>query len=183
MLIVGTLPPFSSKERLNKSMVKIQPSWLQNPSQIYTGFTNILLYLYVFLLSLLHYFPSWLVPRPHRPYDALYATLPPIATFSEYSSNNLIPNPLTIDFEVWRPNSQWKRKSPGPPDFHVCVLDGRDPFPSLAQLEFLYNSVAKKHPLGGMNGKVVLAVVDWGVSNYLTLDENLLDVSAFALES
>jgi hypothetical protein len=183
VLIIGILPPLSSKERLNESTGKMPSSWLQNSFQTFTAFTNILFHLYAFLLSLLDYFPSWLVPRPHRPYDALYATLPPIATFSEYSSNKSIPNPLTIAFEVWRPNPQWKRKSPGSPNFHVCVLDGRDPFPSLAQLELLYNSVAKKHPLGGSNGKIVLAVVDCGVSNYLTLDNNLLDVSTFALES
>jgi tRNA-splicing endonuclease subunit Sen54 len=127
---------------------------------------------YAALWLLVQYFLSCVRPRPHRPYDAIYATLPPISSFSETMSNN---DQLSIAFEVWRPNPSWKRKSPGPPDFHICVVDAREQFPSLAQLEQLYNSVAEKYPLGGKNGKVVVAVVDNGVSNYLTLDNNLFN--------
>ena len=179
ILIVDKLSSLSSKEDSTQSQIKKISSWRQNLSEMYTAIIRILFHVYAFLSIFLHYLPSWLVPRPHRPYDAIYASLPPIAAFSESSSNKSITNPLTIAFEVWRPNPRWKRKSPGPPDFHICVLSGREPFPSLAQLELLYNSVAQRNPLGGKNGKVVLAVVDNGVSNYLTLDENLLDVSAF----
>jgi hypothetical protein len=105
-----------------------------------------------------------------------YSDLPPIQSFSELSTEPL-PNHLTITFEVWRPNPNWKRRSPGPPDFHICVIDGHEPFPSLMQLEDLYNSVANIYPIGTKGGKVVLAVIDSGVSNYLILDSNLLTTS------
>ena len=144
---------------------------------MYAFLTNTVVCIYTFLSLLLHYLPSWLIPRPYQPYDAIYASLPPVATFSEISSTKSMENPLTIAFEVWRPNPQWRRKSPGPPDFHVCVLDGREQFPSLAQLENLYNSVAQKYPLGKEAGKVVLAVVEKGVSNYMSLDDSLVDLS------
>jgi hypothetical protein len=170
-LIADKLPQLSAKEASAQSGIKKTFSWFE----MYVTFASIIFSLYLFLLRILDYFPSWIVPQPHRPFDTIYASLPPIGTFSDSSSHS-IANPLTIAFEVWRPNPQWRRKSPGPPDFHVCVLNGREPFPSLAQLELLYNSVAQKHPLGGKNGKVVLAVVDNGVSNYLTLDEKLLEL-------
>lgn len=139
-------------------------------SDIYTTFWMI--WATIFAFPLLSYMPSWLVARPHRPYDQIYASLPPISTFSERSS--IISDPLTVTFEVWRPNPLWKRRAPGPPDFHICVVDGREEFPSLAQLEQLYNAVAQKDPVGGKGGKVVLAVVDNGVSNYMTLGHSLL---------
>ena len=142
-------------------------------------FTTLIPTVFTFTISLLNYLPSWLTTRSHSPFDKYYASLPPIETFTPSSlsgtSESLISAPLSISFEVWRPSPTWKRKSPGPPDFHICVVDGRDPFPSLEQLEGLYNSVARKFPLGGKKGaRVVVAVVDCGVSNYLTLDEGLL---------
>jgi hypothetical protein len=182
ILIVDAPPPISSKERSEKLVhlgIRKLASWRHLPFDMYASLTNIVIYIYTLLLFLLYRLPAWLVPRRHRPYDAIYASLPPIATFSEISSSKSIED-LTISFEVWRPNPQWKRKSPGPPDFHVCVLDGRDQFPSLAQLENLYNSVAQKYPLGKKAGKVVLAVAEKGVSNYMTLDESLIDLSATA---
>jgi len=84
------------------------------------------------------------------------------------------PDALEIHFEVWCPNPQWRKKAPGPPDFHICVLDGREDFPSLSQLEHLNNSVSQKHQIGKTGGKIVLVVVDKGITNYLTLDEKLL---------
>ena len=146
---------------------------------LFLFFTTLIPTLFTFTISLLNYLPFWLTLRSHSPFDKYYASLPPIETFTPSSlsrtSESLLSTPLSISFEVWRPSPTWKRKSPGPPDFHICVVDGRDPFPSLEQLEGLYNSVARKFPLGGKGARVVVAVVDCGVSNYLTLDEGLFD--------
>lgn len=146
-------------------------------------FTTFISTLFTFTISLLNYLPSWLTPRSHSPFDQYYASLPPIGTFSPSALSKTCESKsstsLSISFEVWRPSPTWKRKSPGPPDFHICVVDGRDPFPSLEQLEGLYNSVARKFALGGKKGaRVVVVVVDCGVSNYLTLDEGLFDFGA-----
>jgi hypothetical protein len=48
-------------------------------------------------------------------------------------------------------------------------------------LDELYNSVAQIHPLGGKHGKVVIAVVDSGVSNYLILDDTLLNLATSSI--
>lgn len=180
-LIIDAPPAISSMEGSDKLVrlgMRKLASWRHLPFEMYVSLTNVVLYICNLLFLLFRYLPAWLVPRPHRPYDAIYASLPPIASFSETSTTKSIEDPINIVFEVWRPNPQWRRKSPGPPDFHVCVLDGRDQFPTLAQLENLYNSVALKHPLGMKAGKVVLAVVENGVSNYMTLDDSLLDLAA-----
>lgn len=180
VLIEDNLPP----QRLNEApqdspssqIVKASLLW-QKSFEVYAVFASMFVHIVALLVTLLQHLPLWLIRRPHRPYDAAYASLPPIATFSD-SYNLSIPSPLAIAFEAWRPNPKWKKRSPGPPDFHICVVDGREPFPSLAQLEHLYNSVALKHPVGRKSGKVVLAVVDKGVSNYMTLDDTLLYISA-----
>ena len=148
--------------------------WRQRASELYTSLTMFITNTLVLLAFLFNFLPSWLVSKPHQPYDAIYSSLPPIDTFSEITEDSLIDS-LRISFQVWRPHPMWKRKPPGPPDFHICIVDGHTPFPNLSQLEELYNSVAKSYPLGGKNGKVVLAVVDNGVSNYLTLDDTLLN--------
>lgn len=159
---------------MKPSLHKRDSSWRQIILDIYTTFYALLVSIWAF--PLLQYMPSWLVARPHRPYHPIYASLPPISTFSESSS--AVTRPLAVTFEVWRPNPQWKRRAPGPPDFHICVVDGRGTFPSLAQLEQLYNSVAQNDPVGGKGGgKVVIAVVDNGVSNYMTLGDGLFNAS------
>jgi hypothetical protein len=133
-----------------------------------------ILFLHHLLTTIFSYLPSWLTSRPHRPYDHIYATLPPIATYSTFLSKPPPSSPpLKISFHAWRPSPQWKRRAPGPPDFYISVLDSREPFPSLQQLEGLYVSVAQEFMVGKETGKVVLAVVDCGVSNYIALDDML----------
>jgi hypothetical protein len=176
VLIEDKSPPKPLKEEGSSQSQLEKPSspWLQKSSELSLALKSTLIQLYTFLISLLFYLPSWLIGQAYQPYDVVYASLPPISSFSQSSS---IAAPLTLAFEVWRPNPRWKKRAPGPPDFHICVIDGRMQFPPLAQLEQLYNSVASKHSPDGRPGKVVLAVVDNGVSNYLMLDEKLLNVT------
>src|SRR5271156_6509690 len=117
-------------EETNPSLHKRDSSWRRIILDTYTTVYALLVSIWAF--PLLHYMPSWLIARPFQPYDPIFATLPPIPTFSESSSK--VTCPLTVTFEVWRPNPQWKRRAPGPPDFHVSVVDGRKSFPSLARL-------------------------------------------------
>jgi len=156
-------------EGLNKALVLKRIRRITHQVMTALGFS-----LFTLAATLLRFLPQWLISRPHRPYDHLYASLPAISTFSESFPRQKELYKLQVDFEVWRPSPTWRRKSPGPPNFHVCVLDARQSFPRLAQLEELYNTVASRHPLGPHAGKIILAVVDNGVSNYLSLDHNLL---------
>jgi hypothetical protein len=138
--------------------------------------TCFFLTIYNMLMSVFNLAFSWFVTEPHREYDAIYSNLPPIGSFTSSTSNT--PS-LKVAFQVWRPNPAWKRKTPGSPDFHICVVNGRDAFPDLWELEDIYTFVAQTYPVGEGNGKVVLAVVDNGVSNYMTIDDNLLKTSSF----
>jgi hypothetical protein len=141
-------------------------------SNVYTILLQILCFLPHFLLAIVSLLPSWFIPHsPHSPYDKIYATLAPISTYSTLSKG--YSTDLKIALHAWRPSSKWKRRAPGPPDFHICVVDSQNPFPSLHQLESLYASVAQEHQVGKGKGKVLLAVVDRGASNYISLDDTL----------
>ena len=143
--------------------------------EICAALFNVVTLIYHYVLTVLYNLPILPLRRRKAPFDHFYRSLVAIETFSEFSSNANVTNPLSITFEVWRPSPQWRRKSPGSPDFHVCVLDARAPFPSLYQLQTLYNSVKSTYLLEANDGRVVLAVVDKGVSNYLTLDNTIVN--------
>jgi hypothetical protein len=172
-------PPIPTENSINKQTAVLGSKllYLKIPfHHLYITISGILLSILTYMstiLQLFHRLPSRIIPLSHSSYDSFYSSLPPIQSFSELSHENTGKDALSISFEVWRPNPTWKRKSPGPPDFHICIVDGREPFPSLSRLERLYNSVARVHPIGGKS-KVVIAVLDCGVSNYLALDSNLL---------
>jgi hypothetical protein len=182
LLLDGRLildPPIPTENSVNKqTAVSDNKLYLKFPlHHLYIAISGILLSIFSYMstiFQLFHRLPSWIVPRSHSPYDSFYSSLSPIQSFSELSDEDPEEGALSISFEVWRPSPNWKRKSPGPPDFHICIVDGREPFPSLSKLEGLYSSVARVHPIGAKGGKVVIAVLDCGVSNYLALDSNLL---------
>jgi hypothetical protein len=163
----------SEKVQFPSSQIKSNRAslWSLKAYTIYLAIKSIFVNTYLCMLSLLN--SLFLYLWPQGSYDAFYGSLIAIATFSELSSTVEIENPLTISFQVWRPNPRWKRKSPEQPDFHICVLDAREPFPTLAKLEHLYNSIKTPNNIGPITGKIVLAVVDRGVSNFLTLDDRI----------
>jgi len=171
LLILGNSPNRDSAAGRTKESRSWTPKWSNVEALVF----HIVLFFQRVFATITSSLPTWLVARPLRgPYDWIYATLPRIQTYSTSSKpSSLRSTSLQIAFQAWRPSPAWKRRVPGPPDFHVCVLDSRDPFPTLRQLEELYVSVAREHPVGKGLGKVVLAVVDCGVSNYLSLDDIL----------
>ncbi|KAA6406704.1 MAG: hypothetical protein FRX48_09427 [Lasallia pustulata] len=83
--------------------------------------------------------------------------------------------PLRPCFHVWKPRPDFKKSSPGPPDFRIAVLNARESeFPVLEQLDELLQSVPYDPPPKGIEKQtyhklkhgyrnVILAVVDQGV--------------------
>lgn len=80
---------------------------------------------------------------------------------------------------MYKPSSSFKKSSPGPPDFHIAVVDGRESsVPTIAQLSALLESTPYDPPPKSMEKQVyqrlkhgyrnvILAVVDQGVVSYL----------------
>ena len=90
---------------------------------------------------------------------------------------------LRCSFYVWKPQPGFKKSSPGPPDFHIAVVNAReDDMPVLKQLDQLLQSVPYNPPPLKMDTQinqklkhgwrnVILAVVDQGVVSYLRVSD------------
>ncbi|KAI4128612.1 MAG: hypothetical protein LQ338_002646 [Usnochroma carphineum] len=120
------------------------------------------------IYRLLHLIPSH---DPTRPY---HSTTTPASSHPSISS----PFPLRPHFHIYKPTPQFRKSAPGPPDFHICVLNAReDSFPTLSELDELLQSVPYAPPpdtehrsyqrLKHGYRNVVLAVVDQGVVSYM----------------
>jgi tRNA-splicing endonuclease subunit Sen54 len=94
--------------------------------------------------------------------------------------------PYRIHFHAWKPStaSTWKKTSPPPPDYRICVIDARETssIPSLSQIGPLLDSQQddslSKEQAGRLetrlkHGKrnVLVAVVDAGIVSYLRLSD------------
>lgn len=94
--------------------------------------------------------------------------------------------PYRIHFHVWKPSTSgsYKKTSPPPPDYRICVIDARTApaIPSLAQLGPLLDSqpddVLQPEKAGRLENRikhgrknVLLAIVDMGVVSYLRLSD------------
>lgn len=86
---------------------------------------------------------------------------------------------LCIDFDLWKPGTNFKKSDPGPPDHYVAVCSAQDgDMPSLHDLDALVRSV----PLQGRASAqlprlktgcrgVVLAVVDSGITSFTRIGD------------
>ncbi|KAK5013264.1 tRNA-splicing endonuclease subunit sen54 [Cryomyces antarcticus] len=98
-------------------------------------------------------------------------TLPPSHTPTE--------PPFRVTYNVYKPNTAYKKSAPGPPDFRIAVINAREtPVPSLDQLAALLDTTPYDPPRPGAQlyqkvrqgyRNVVLAVVDQGVVSYLRI--------------
>ncbi len=94
--------------------------------------------------------------------------------------------PYRIHFQIWKPSASttYKKTSPPPPDYKICVIDARatPSIPSLSQLGPLLDSQPEDSLSRDKAGKletrikhgkknVLLAVVDMGIISYLRLSD------------
>ncbi|KAF2842218.1 hypothetical protein M501DRAFT_928062 [Patellaria atrata CBS 101060] len=112
-----------------------------------------------------------LIPR----HDPRSVPIPP----SQKPHSNTLDDPYHIHYHVHKPAPAFRKSSPGPPDFQICVIDARaTPFPSLAQLEGLLAAAPLQEPKGTLYFKlkqgwrnVLLAVVDNGIVSFMRVSE------------
>ncbi|KAI8607351.1 hypothetical protein BC830DRAFT_1234633 [Chytriomyces sp. MP71] len=74
---------------------------------------------------------------------------------------------LFPDFEVYNPNSKFKKSSRDAPNYYLLVVRGTDTFPTPAQLRGLFARA------GGV--PVTVAVVEQGKISFLELEEGIVD--------
>ncbi|KAK5134086.1 hypothetical protein LTR08_006976 [Meristemomyces frigidus] len=126
-------------------------------------------------------------PGLYRSYADIYRRLslvawrdPTTAHMLSQQATILADAGLRITYHVWKPGSQtFKKSAPGPPDFRIAVVNGRETsMPSLQQLSSLMDTVPYTPPKedGQLYQKlrygyknVILAVVDQGVVSYLRI--------------
>ncbi|KAF3908122.1 hypothetical protein ABW21_db0208574 [Orbilia brochopaga] len=131
-----------------------------------------------------------LQPGAYRNYRDIYnRLLVPPRTLEPPTTRDRDPR-FAITFHVWKPRPNFKKSSPGPPDFYISVLSTKDTkMPSLTQIEGLFDEIPETPPrqtgvyqlLKEGRKSVVLAVVDYGVISYMRCSdsrfpEHVLDV-------
>lgn len=130
--------------------------------------------------------------RIYRSYPDIYRSLSLIdwydPTIQKHSDASPRAQKLQVTWHVWKPNNTaYKKSKPGPPDFHIAVMDSRSTaLPTLADLSGLLDTQHYNPPPLTMTlypklkhgyKSVILAVVDEGVSSFLRLSD-----AAFGLE-
>ena len=124
-------------------------------------------------------------PGLYRGYPDIYRRL---ALINWHDPTTMRPSPqneapatdeaFRVTWHLWKPgNKRYKKSDPGPPDFRVAVVNGRETtVPTLEQLDTLMETVPYDPPKedGQLYQKlkygyknVILAVVDQGVVSYL----------------
>ena len=120
------------------------------------------------------------------PLDAIYARLIIIPSPPPRPISSSLSGPK-ITYHVYKASSQYKKSAPGPPDFYVAVLDARaSRLPTESELETLWSQTPFHHQQRTtVDGKyvnvnqrikkgarsVVLAIVDQGITSFLTISE------------
>jgi tRNA-splicing endonuclease subunit Sen54 len=130
-----------------------------------------------------------ITPGAYRDYAEIYRRLSLIQYHSkpgqQSQPDSNIPEThpdFRITYHVYRPsNTHFKKSSPGPPDFRIAVVNGRETgVPTLQQLSALLDTTPYDPPKedaqlyvklrwGWKN--VVLAVVDQGITSYLRIGD------------
>jgi tRNA-splicing endonuclease subunit Sen54 len=124
-------------------------------------------------------------PGLYRSYADIYNALRLTKTYNPQKSlPSLGPvtteTPYRIAYNVYKPNSTFKKSSPGSPDFRISVITARDnrAIPTLSDLDNLWSHTPLNPPdekkslnmrLQHGYRNVILAIVDSGIISYLRL--------------
>jgi tRNA-splicing endonuclease subunit Sen54 len=128
-----------------------------------------------------------LVPRGlYRNYDDIYKALLLIPFHSPKSNQDVSPpssspDALSITYHVYKSTPSYKKTSPGPPDYYICVMDAwKTSLPTEPQLDALLRQTPYHQPneKDGLTRKlktgyrnVLLAIVDSGVVSFLNVND------------
>lgn len=105
----------------------------------------------------------------------------PTTTNNLSLSHSTTDNPLKLSFDVWKPNSNFKKSAPGNPHFRMAVLNSRDHgVCSLGEINALFATLVEDETFAEMSQfarlktgrrSFVLAVADMGVVSFLSLGD------------
>ena len=129
-------------------------------------------------------FGPLVAPGLYRNYNDIFRALSLIPHHDASTAPSQEQNtkaPFRIVFNVWKPNTPYKKSSPPPPDFCVAVVDAREStVPTVEQIGALLDTMPfdelpkdKRFEQRIKHGRknVILAVVDCGVVSYLRFSE------------
>jgi tRNA-splicing endonuclease subunit Sen54 len=118
------------------------------------------------------------------PYHSPIATPEMISPYEKSDSSS-----PTITYHVYKPNAQFKKTSPGMPDFYVSVINSRETMiPTEPELEILLRQTPY-HPWAATNSNVyqkaktgvrnvILAVVDQGLISFVNFSDAAFGANA-----
>lgn len=90
---------------------------------------------YTSVLKILQFIPSY------RSYDSISNHTTP--SFTKEQANN----DYKLTFNVWKPSVNFSKKNPPIPDFQLCLINSqRQRFPSLSQIQNLFNEINYRFP-------------------------------------
>lgn len=102
------------------------PSSLHFESKHYFNYTSV--------LKILQFIPSY------NPYDSINNRI--ISTSKKDQANI-----YKLTFNVWKPSVNFSKKNPPMPDFQLCLINSqRQRFPSLSQIQNLFNEINYRFP-------------------------------------
>ncbi|KAI9484466.1 hypothetical protein BDB00DRAFT_134588 [Zychaea mexicana] len=146
---------------------------------------------------LLYCFGSRPLVRRHQSstLHSVYSTLKIVPSSPWYKpfttdQNTCRVTDTSFDWDVYRPNPQWKKRDPGVPDFRVVVTNSCDAIPSLAKYQKLFSDLEKSprhsdsfHHIrytNTLNLSFLLAVVDdAGAVSFLRISgDGVVDLSS-----
>lgn len=189
-MVLRSIPPRPTTQPQETSTL----SWITT-----LGLPNLLHRLHSLLWSTVYREPkTGFLNRTHiyRGYPEVYRRLalvqchtfsPPTGS-SHSSPSHIIPtpnpreNPLQMTFDLWKPNTHFRKSDPGEPHFRVTVLDSQNQhLPDLPDLNHLFDSIPltdqtdmSDNPIARLKSgfrNVVLAIVDMGVISFLSLGD------------
>lgn len=137
------LPFKDSSEEQRREYENLTASSPSTTTTIFSFITNTFRYFQrqtvsSYLLPLKHYFDYLLIFRAIR-------LIPSYSTYDSLKYPPSEPKKLTPSFDVWKPTPQFSKKSPPSPDFQIVIMDTNESsFPSLPQIQHLFNSSRHK---------------------------------------
>ena len=128
-------------------------------------------------------------PGVYRTYGSIYEKLALIPSHHPpHVADQVIPTsvnartPYRVAYHIWKPQPQFKKSDPPPPDFRIAIVNAREiGVPTIAQLSGLFDSVPVDataegknmfHKLKDGHRNVIVAVVESGVTSFLKFGDS-----------
>ncbi|KAI9254522.1 hypothetical protein BDA99DRAFT_159910 [Phascolomyces articulosus] len=79
--------------------------------------------------------------KQYSTFESVYSALKFIPSSPWYKPFSIQEQTPLFDWDIYRPNPQWKKRDPGVPDFRVVVTSSRGAIPSLAKYQQIFGDL------------------------------------------